>query len=262
MKFSQVFSEGLAVLALLLSPCACQTSTVNGRAEYSGTPVLANPNGIPTLTYNCAKMPSICDNVHANGGNYELRSELNAAGQDVGWKGTLRHVDYLELNLDKGGEGTTAWARKEQRRKDSCPSDWKATAPACPRQNQPVVVLAGHTVSNGFVGQRLNPNIPQGDPHSYRIADPNGNDKQGEEYALLFNPYSLVLCLCCICKVSSSRLIKFNLLSNMVMRRVSSGHVGRRRIPSRSSTQSENNLCPDILCRGGSRGAELPRRVA
>ncbi|KAK6066218.1 esterase family protein [Seiridium cupressi] len=161
-------------LAACISICYGQTSTVNGRAEYEGTAVATNPLGIPTMAYNCAKMPSICENVNANSarngrGNYALRRDNN------GHLGRLANVDFLEPNVD------TDQDRIDNRRdQESCPGNWKANHP-CPETNQPLVVPEpfnrGHrTVSNGFVGQRLSPNLPQGAAGSYQIADPSGAD--------------------------------------------------------------------------------------
>lgn len=166
-------SRDLWVFVSFSCLAGAQTSTVNGRAEYMGTAVKTNPHGIPTLSYNCAKTPALCNNVHGNGGNYQLNTVLNPKGQDSGWKGTLANVDFLELNVDKGA---AAKARIETRRDQSCVNNWKAIHP-CPELGggQPVVVLPGKTVSDGVVGQRLNPQLPPAAGHSYDIADQNGN---------------------------------------------------------------------------------------
>lgn len=126
-----------------------QTSTVNGVAVYSGTPVRTNPLGIPTLSYNCAKLPSICNNVHAV---YPLN-----AGTVAGTKTTLQNRQYVELNIDRDTD------RKEVRRSEVCPDySWKRNH-ACPEQDQPPVVpqpfdTGARSYSGGFVGQRLHPN--------------------------------------------------------------------------------------------------------
>ncbi|KAI1846796.1 hypothetical protein JX266_007017 [Neoarthrinium moseri] len=119
-------------------------------------------------------MPSICENVNANAArngraNYALRRDAN------GHLGRLQNVAFLELNVDSDQ------ARIDRRRdQESCPGNWKAGHP-CPENNQPLVVpepfnQGGRTVSTGFVGQRLNPNLPQGAGGSYQIADPSGAD--------------------------------------------------------------------------------------
>lgn len=51
----------------------------------------ANPHGIPTLAYNCAKLPSICNNVNGNGGQYQLTDLGN------GLKGRLSTVNFVTL---------------------------------------------------------------------------------------------------------------------------------------------------------------------
>ncbi|KAI0021197.1 hypothetical protein F4780DRAFT_305284 [Xylariomycetidae sp. FL0641] len=152
---------------------AAQTSTVNGRAEYMGTPVATNPLGIPTLGYNCAKMPSICENVNGNSnipgrGNYALQRAPD------GTLGQLQNVAFLELNVD------TNTTRVNARRDSSCPGNWKTNHP-CPQNGQPLVVpepfnRGGRSISSGFVGQRLDPTLPQGAAGSYQIADPSGVD--------------------------------------------------------------------------------------
>lgn len=134
------------------------TSIVNRVAEYAGTPVATNPKGIPTLIYNCAKLPSICRNVGTR----------NPIGND----GKLLGVDHIELNYD------TEESRKIGRRNEQCPRNWRATH-VCPEPNQPRVVPQGAYldvlgVGGSFVGQRANPALAQADAGSYVIADSTG----------------------------------------------------------------------------------------
>lgn len=60
----------IVIFVSLFIQCAfCQGTlsgieVTNGASSLSGTPVQTNANGIPTLIYNCAKLPSICNNVN------------------------------------------------------------------------------------------------------------------------------------------------------------------------------------------------------
>jgi hypothetical protein len=157
-----------SLLCLLVSGDA--TSTVNGVAEYAGTTVQTNPNGIPTLVYNCAKVPSLCSNVN--------RRNPVAGGGDSA-PGTLSNlpigVDYVELNVD------TDNTRHNARRGIACNSrTWKRNhnlprAHACPENNQPLVVPAGQDIeSGGFSGQLFNPAFLRGQAGALMIADPDG----------------------------------------------------------------------------------------
>lgn len=166
--FLRLFSILPLVLVHVHTVASQITTGVNGLPQYSGTPVLANPIGVPTLVYNCAKMPSICNNVHANGGQYQL-SNLGS-----GLKGRLATVPFVTLHVDPNS------ARGNTRRGQSCPGNWKQNH-ACPepggngRDAQPLVVpepfnAGGRTVSSGFVGEALDAaNL------DYHILDPSGD---------------------------------------------------------------------------------------
>lgn len=138
------------------------TSTVAGTAEYKGTAVQTNPNGIPTLVYNCAKLPAICKNVNN-------RNPISGGGASSPGTLTLQGgVDYIELNAD------TDQARHDSRNGAACPDRWKRTH-ACPERDQPVTVPRGASVGSGsFVGRKYN-NVPQGDDGSNMIADAQSN---------------------------------------------------------------------------------------
>ncbi|KAK4900722.1 hypothetical protein LTR49_027411 [Elasticomyces elasticus] len=144
----------------LITGSFCQTSTITidgvATAVYSSTPVGTNPQGIPTLLYNCAKLPAICNNVNSA---YPLSPTVVSAT-------TYRSIPtasqgYYEFNLDKDT------VRKNRRRRLSCPANWKSSH-TCPEPDQPPVVGAGKSVSDGFVGSLLEPGI------SYQIADQEG----------------------------------------------------------------------------------------
>jgi hypothetical protein len=132
-------------LAILMTHVGAQTSAVNGRAEYQGTAVATNPKGIPTLVYNCVKLPAICTNVNR-------RNPL----QRVGTRhiSRLQNAEYIELNFD------TDERRKDARRSGACPGTWKTTHP-CPETNpaQPPTVPGGASLGDGsFAAARYNPN--------------------------------------------------------------------------------------------------------
>lgn len=137
-------SRSLALLVLswlaLLSPLAqCQVSTVNGQAMHSGTPVRQNPHGIPTLIYNCAKVPALCENVHKQYPlNTYTHSTTNAAGVAVpvatGYS-TMQGRTHLLLHFDRAGNS-------QNRRGVACGSGWKKVH-SCPESDQPEYVLRG-----------------------------------------------------------------------------------------------------------------------
>lgn len=140
----------LVLLPILISQTDAQTSVVNGVPEYSGTPVSVNPLGIPTLTYNCAKMPAICNNVNKA---YPLD-----VGPRIGTQGTLLGRSHIELNVDRDSR------RVERRRSAVCGSTWRYSHP-CPEPDQPLVVPqpfnnGGRSLLSGFVGQLLDPALP------------------------------------------------------------------------------------------------------
>ncbi|KAJ4288855.1 hypothetical protein N0V88_007185 [Collariella sp. IMI 366227] len=80
----------LAILALC-QLVGAQVSTVNGVAQFAGTPVQQNPHGIPTLIYNCAKLPAICQNVNR-------RNPLTPR-PGAGF-GALQGATHVELHYD------------------------------------------------------------------------------------------------------------------------------------------------------------------
>jgi hypothetical protein len=117
--------------------------------SYSGTPIHANPYGVPTLGYNCAKLPSICKNV-----NRRNPINNNGLGTLVSGPVTL----HYDTDID----------HKDTRRSIACPGNWK-TNHRCPETDQPLVVSQGNSLQTGFTGQLLNPGSG-----SYEIADPSG----------------------------------------------------------------------------------------
>jgi hypothetical protein len=160
---------GLACLALsqlfILSPAQTSTSSIG---TYSATPIRENPHGIPTLVYNCAKMPAICTNVHWRN---SLQAEPAAGGQNLGQlAGGAAHI---ELHYD------TDVTRKAQRRDSVCTSDWARLHP-CPENNpaQPPTVPSGASYNRGsWPAQRFNPSgLTISRPGYNRIADDQGND--------------------------------------------------------------------------------------
>lgn len=140
-----------------------QVSTVNGVAQYAGTPVQQNPNGIPTLVYNCAKLPAICQNVNR-------RNPLTP--RTTGF-GALQGVNHVELHYDTDG------GRINSRRNVACPSNWKLTH-TCPEPNQPETVPAGSRLGSGSYPARryVDPTLPAplviGDPGYNAIANRAG----------------------------------------------------------------------------------------
>lgn len=153
----------LYLLIYFLTPALAQTSTVNGRAEYQGTAVATNPHGIPTLVYNCAKLPAICSNV-----NQRNPLEVQSPGRP-GQYGKLRSVSYIEMNYD------TDTQRKDGRRDSVCPCKWSSTH-TCPETNQPPTVPGGSSYSSGsFAAARLiQPNVQKGDVGYNTIANAAG----------------------------------------------------------------------------------------
>jgi hypothetical protein len=154
-------SNVVLCLAIASTVFADSTSTVGGVAEYKGTQVQTNPNGIPTLVYNCAKLPAICKNVNN-------RNPIAGGGDSSPGTLTLQGgVDHIELNAD------TDKTRHDARNGAACPERWK-NSHACPERGQPVTVPRGASVGSGsFVGQKYN-NVPQGDAGSNMIADAAG----------------------------------------------------------------------------------------
>ena len=110
------------------------TSSAVQAQQFMGTPVQANPMGIPTLTYNCAKMPSICQNVNSQN---PLQPTQGGFGPVQGQN------NYVTLHYDRQAGSP----RAAQRRCQACPNSrcpgnpvpWKSTH-ACPEPQQPLVV--------------------------------------------------------------------------------------------------------------------------
>ncbi|KXL50385.1 hypothetical protein M433DRAFT_430112 [Acidomyces richmondensis BFW] len=84
--------QSLLSLCLLYSVLPQNVAAIS-TTVISGTTITmsANPHGIPTLAYNCAKLPSICNNVNGNGGQYQLTDLGN------GLKGRLSTVNFVTL---------------------------------------------------------------------------------------------------------------------------------------------------------------------
>lgn len=172
MMASTIISRVALYLSLVSLGLTDSTSTIQGTAEYSGTPVQTNPNGIPTLVYNCAKLPSICKNVNtrnpiAGGGDSAPGTLTNPAGGD-----------HIELNID------TSAVRHRQRNQAACPGSWKLThnpqqAFACPEPNQPLTVRRGQSIiTGGYNGVRFRQNVPgltRASDGALMIADQTGN---------------------------------------------------------------------------------------
>lgn len=158
----------LSILVIQVHVAYAQTSTINGRAEFAGTPVATNPFGPPTLVYNCAKLPAICQNVNR-------RNPLNnIAG---GGLGELQGIDSIELNYD------TDKLRHDGRNRGVCPGSWKRRH-SCPETNavsginQPRTVPAGSSYGFGSypAARFVQQNLVQGDAGFNKIADANGGD--------------------------------------------------------------------------------------
>jgi hypothetical protein len=153
----------LHLLLSLFTLVSAQISTVNGQALYSATPVQQHPHGIPTLAYNCAKLPSICENVNR-------RNPLNRIPAGLT---TLQGVNHVELHYD------TNSARRDARRGTVCPNNWKNHHP-CPETNprQPNTVPQGAALGTGggsYPPARYNPNgLTMGDPAYNTIANASG----------------------------------------------------------------------------------------
>lgn len=141
--FSNI-SHNLGLLILswlaLLSPLAqCQVSIVNGQAMHSGTPVQQNPYGIPTLIYNCAKVPALCENVNKQ---YPLDAYTHSTTSTVGTAtvvaaaatgySTLQGRTHLLLHFDRA-------AQSKNRRGVACGTGWKKVH-GCPEVDQPEYV--------------------------------------------------------------------------------------------------------------------------
>ncbi|KAF7558106.1 hypothetical protein G7Z17_g84 [Cylindrodendrum hubeiense] len=143
---------------------ARMVSTVNGQAVHDGTAVEQNPHGIPTLVYNCAKVPALCENVHQQ---YPLNTYTHTPqpGQSVTGHSTLQGRTHLLLHFDTG-------AKSQIQRGVACNTGWKKRH-VCPETNQPHTVPEGAVLGDGsFPAARWNPNgLKFGDSGYNRIAD-------------------------------------------------------------------------------------------
>lgn len=112
--------------------------------------------GIPTLIYNCAKLPAICQNVAKS-------YPLDNSGGPGRW-GKLLGNDHISLTFDLDS------AAKDRRRKAAgCDDDWKK-GHICPETDQPRTVPKGASYGDGsYVARKFNPA-----PDDYTIADANG----------------------------------------------------------------------------------------
>lgn len=111
-------------LAAFQSSQLQQSLDANGNT-YLGTPVLAQPT-MPTMYYNCALMPAICNNVQQ-------------------WLTDNNHVLPRDFHVQ-----TENTKNARSRGDDSCPGDW-ATTHTCPELiGQPAIV-------HGY-GQNINGN--------------------------------------------------------------------------------------------------------
>ena len=161
-------SRLLSLLLMIISFClhaarieAATTVTITSRtvinqltSTYTSTiTATSNPAGIPTLIYNCAKMPAICNNV-----DQYLHRQVPPAGLDPLYK-TIPGNGYLDFHYDSNRYRVNA------RRNSVCPGNWYNNHP-CPEPSQPPVVVAGGWVNargdfqgEAFVGgTRIEPN--------------------------------------------------------------------------------------------------------
>lgn len=133
-SFLSFCSIAVITTLLLLKDVTAQSTTVIGGTTIT---MSANPVGVPTLAYNCAKLPAICNNVNANGGQYALTD----LGNNL--KGRLSTVPFVVMHSDTDAD------RRKARRDSVCPSSgnnaWKNTH-TCPEPDQPLVVPAPFNV--------------------------------------------------------------------------------------------------------------------
>jgi hypothetical protein len=157
------FGLFLLLLFELFPYVACQISVVNGQRVYSATPVQTSPNGAPTLIYNCAKMPAICENINRR--NPMTRRANGGLGEIVGGE--------IELHFD------TDATRKERRNNEICPSSWVSNH-QCPETNpaQPHTVPRGAMLGSGSYPARPfnRQGLTIGMTGYNRIGDAAGND--------------------------------------------------------------------------------------
>lgn len=163
--------DALSFLLVWLSTCsktlaaapALYATTVDPQGKYEDATATQNALGIPTLIYNCAKLPAICNNVNQRKDISELNTDPNS--QDFM---KLKGKDHIEMHYDPNHQ------RKIDRRKTACPDtgykkqDGTQVKPwtqdhVCPEPDQPPVVPdvdrlehqnppVGKTKKNGFTG--------------------------------------------------------------------------------------------------------------
>ncbi|KAI8419663.1 hypothetical protein FOFC_02253 [Fusarium oxysporum] len=121
----------------------------------------------PTLAYNCAKVPALCENVHQQ---YPLATTVHAApaGAVTGHHTILGPRSYLQLQFDRDDNSGG-------RRGKACAKNWK-NQHNCPESKQLDTVLAGAMLGDGsFPATRWNPdNLVMGDTGYNRIANAAG----------------------------------------------------------------------------------------
>ena len=103
----------LCQLSSLVNIPTATTTDAQGRPSLAGYPTLVynNPRGIPTITWNCAALPYICNNVD------EVHPLNRQTRQIIPSKRTNNRA-FVELHYDSDG------LRKEQRRNFRCPPKW------------------------------------------------------------------------------------------------------------------------------------------
>ncbi|KNB10683.1 hypothetical protein FOXG_10827 [Fusarium oxysporum f. sp. lycopersici 4287] len=166
-KIFLLFASPGLLLSLSLSLVQAQVSVANGVSVYQGTTVSQNQHGIPTLAYNCAKVPASCENVHQQ---YPLATTVHAApaGAVTGHHTILGARSHLQLHFDRndniGGQ-----------RGKACAKSWK-NHHNCPESNQPDTVPSGAMLGDdSFPAARWNPNnLVMGDAGYNRIANAAG----------------------------------------------------------------------------------------
>lgn len=131
----------------------------------TNTGIQEHPQGMPTLVYNCAKLPAICTNINRGSGSSLERLPGGGLGKLI--NGLLT----LHFDTDK--------ARKKVRRNLACPDNWREGRD-CPETNppQPNTVPNGTSLEEGAYPAR--PFMParqgkqRGDKGWNTIADNDG----------------------------------------------------------------------------------------
>ena len=109
-------------------------SVVAGTTKYENNAILTPSPAVPTVVYNCAKVPALCSNVASY-------MPMNTAQMTLSTDPAVFHFNKNEANHDR-------------RRDQSCPGTWSNTH-ICPEEDQPAVVLGGSYVNlrgNLFAG--------------------------------------------------------------------------------------------------------------